>query len=122
MTPEQPIQILSDNEEEEIFKTNQANVIQKMLEDEAFLTNSRAGLMIAVNMQSVEGTPQEKEKRIKDRIKKMFFDKNKFDISRDHFCVRREPNYGDPACKLEMSELLVFGTDFWLPPHIQADA
>lgn len=52
----------------------------------------------------------------------MFLDKSKFDISKDHFCLKREPNYNRMDCQLITTELLVFGTDFWPTKLIKSDA
>lgn len=52
----------------------------------------------------------------------MFIDKANFDISKEHFCLKREPNYNHENCQLELNSLLVFGTDFWPTRQIKNDS
>lgn len=74
MIPE-VIEILSDNEEMEVMKDKQFKILQRQLEDKAALLKTPVGVMLAVSMESMKGTPEEKEKVLMDRIQKMFMDK-----------------------------------------------
>ncbi len=85
----QVIEILSDSEEKEAFKSKEMKILQKQIEDEASMCNSNTSLLLAVNKQFIEGTPHEKQKVLVERIKKMFIDTCQFNLSTDHFCMKR---------------------------------
>lgn len=85
----QVIEILSDSEEKEVFKSKEMKILQKQIEDEASMCNSNTSLLLAVNKQFIEGTPNEKQKVLVERIKKMFIDTCQFNLSTDHFCMKR---------------------------------
>lgn len=57
-----------------------------------------------------------------ERIKKMFIDKAEFDVSKDYFCLKREPNYNLENCFLCLEEIMVFGADFWTTKQIKTSA
>lgn len=86
------------------------------------MCNSNTSLLLAVNKQFIEGTPNEKQKVIVDRIKKMFIDTCQFNLATDHFCMKREPNYNRQNSQIIHNQLIVFGTDFWPTRKIKSDA
>ena len=47
------IEILSDNEEKEVNQSKQLEILQRQIEDEANLSGSRTGLLLAVNKQFI---------------------------------------------------------------------